>query len=863
VLPQRAEALVDAFLAALRDEIAAARSHKGETVTSLSEGALLRRDGSDALYAFMLDHPVGAADDTPVQVEIGGLRYTGTVLQADSTQIVIALSGAEDLPPAIPHAGLITRLDFIPQKLQERLELARSGDEPVDVELALQVFTPSPPPLDPSSLPDPGPRPGLNASQARAVAAAQVLPVSFVWGPPGTGKTATIAHIAAEFARRGLRVLVVSHSNIAVDEAALDIARLFRGTELYETRRILRLGHHRHEELDRHTPLLVAHYIQSLMRLHGRSREALSDIAATQHRLLTSAAILCTTLTQTFFGRFPDTAFDVCIVDEASMAPLPALFWALTRARRHAVIAGDFLQLPPVSLARTPPAAEWLGRSIYQVLGLTDIARAREDPRVLLLDTQYRMHPVIASIPNRLFYAGLLKTGAETAQRSGAWTGVPITLIDTEKGGAWCARLPHGSRINLHSAQTAALMAARLAGSPPRAGQVAIITPYNPQARLIGALLRDLGIGHAVRVATVHRFQGGEVPIVIFDTVEAPPERPAPLIDDTRDPTAKLLLNVALTRPQRSLVVLAHRRHLRSTLPPTSGASRLLLLLEETGSLIESWMVTSGLRAGEAELRRDIEEAKREILVAAPSLSPTTGALLETARQRGVEVTWIRPGPPPGVTPEPGTHVLKIPRPLVILDGRIVWDGLPTEHADRDPQGPSAPRRFVSERGALALRIALTARSAPTEAAAEDARVEIPTRQPCPDCGALLIAVVQRDRILLECERGAKCGHRQRVRKSDRIPTDRPCPACGRSTVLMSGRFGPFLGCSGYPICQHRITVAAGPAHASRAPRRAAETPENGAVSRARTRPRAASSPQDPTGTLPARRTSASPRPSS
>src|SRR5579883_617165 len=59
-------------------------------------------------------------------------------------------------------------------------------------------------------------------------------------------------------------------------------ARLLRGTELYETRRILRLGHHRHEEPDRHTPLLLAHYIQSVLPLHGRSRETLSEIAETQ-----------------------------------------------------------------------------------------------------------------------------------------------------------------------------------------------------------------------------------------------------------------------------------------------------------------------------------------------------------------------------------------------------------------------------------------------------------------------------------------------------------------------------------------------------------------------------------------------------
>lgn len=32
----------------------------------------------------------------------------------------------------------------------------------------------------------------------------------------------------------------------------------------------------------------------------------------------------------------------------------------------------------------------------------------------LLLDTQYRMHPLIAEIPSQLFYQGRLKSGATT-----------------------------------------------------------------------------------------------------------------------------------------------------------------------------------------------------------------------------------------------------------------------------------------------------------------------------------------------------------------------------------------------------------------------------------------------------------------
>ncbi|MCD8022721.1 MAG: PhoH family protein, partial [Lachnospiraceae bacterium] len=38
-----------------------------------------------------------------------------------------------------------------------------------------------------------------------------------VWGPPGTGKTYTMATIALNFVKRRKSVLIVSHSNVSVD----------------------------------------------------------------------------------------------------------------------------------------------------------------------------------------------------------------------------------------------------------------------------------------------------------------------------------------------------------------------------------------------------------------------------------------------------------------------------------------------------------------------------------------------------------------------------------------------------------------------------------------------------------------------
>ena len=45
--------------------------------------------------------------------------------------------------------------------------------------------------------------------------------------------------------------------------------------------------------------------------------------------------------------------------------------------------------------------------------------------RPLLLDMQYRMHPLIADLPSQLFYAGRLMSGVDAAERP-LPTGAPV-----------------------------------------------------------------------------------------------------------------------------------------------------------------------------------------------------------------------------------------------------------------------------------------------------------------------------------------------------------------------------------------------------------------------------------------------------
>ena len=95
----------------------------------------------------------------------------------------------------------------------------------------------------------------------------------------------------------------------------------------------------------------------------------------------------------------------------------------------------------------------------------------------------------------------------------------PLVLIETAAMNPWCSRLSTGGRFNLYNALVCATLAKRIVQNIPD-GRIGILTPYGPQARLINKIAKDWGLLDRLRISTVHRFQGGEEPIIIFDTAE-------------------------------------------------------------------------------------------------------------------------------------------------------------------------------------------------------------------------------------------------------------------------------------------------------------------------------------------------------
>lgn len=74
--------------------------------------------------------------------------------------------------------------------------------------------------------------------------------MSYLWGPPGTGKTLTLAHIVEAYYRAGLRVLIVSNTNQAVDALLEKLCERLKCTcEAFENGAVLRFGQMVKEEL--------------------------------------------------------------------------------------------------------------------------------------------------------------------------------------------------------------------------------------------------------------------------------------------------------------------------------------------------------------------------------------------------------------------------------------------------------------------------------------------------------------------------------------------------------------------------------------------------------------------------------------
>jgi predicted nucleic acid-binding Zn-ribbon protein/predicted RNA-binding Zn-ribbon protein involved in translation (DUF1610 family) len=334
-------------------------------------------------------------------------------------------------------------------------------------------------------------------------------------------------------------------------------------------------------------------YEARIEKLGQRIQEIQKELDALRDEILRNCRVLATTVYRTYLKGQVERSFDVVVVDEASMLALPMVYYASGLAKRQVVVTGDFRQLPPIIMSEEPQAEEWLKPDVFRKSGIADAVERREDPESLCsLGVQYRMHEDICDVTNALFYSDRpLRTAKEVHQRPEVTFPLgnfPLLYVDTSPYNPWAA-LPLGSftRYNVLHALLVRNIACHLwtTGYLREGHSLGIVSPYTGQARLIQGLLNErLPRGIDLVAATVHRFQGNEKDTILVDLVDSIGARPSKFMKavSTEQDGARLL-NVAVSRARRNIILVANFQYLQQRVGPDSIVCRLLDHLQENG----------------------------------------------------------------------------------------------------------------------------------------------------------------------------------------------------------------------------------------------------------------------------------------
>ncbi len=424
-----------------------------------------------------------------------------------------------------------------------------------------------------------------------------------------------------------------------------------------------------------------------IKRLDGEIESITERLKIVEELVISEASVVATTLTRAYLrDSVQKRRFDTVILDEASMAPIPALWIAASVARENAVVVGDPKQLPPIVLSSHELAEKWLGRDIFEVSGVSKQMDAPPD-HLVVLRRQYRMHPWISGIANELVYGGELIDAPTTAEDGSLYEwfeaserfNKPVLLVDTEPLHAWVTSVHRGarsSRLNFLSAVVSVDLATQLLSetrpplSPGDSPRVLIVCPYRPHARLLELLIGEEGIDLDVVAGTAHTFQGSEADVVVLDLVNDEPHWRVGLFNPAFDETTRRILNVAVTRARRRLIVVGDFawmtknskqaflgrkfiKYLRDNFPLVDAREVMVSDLFKKAADI-STTVYGGVVTPKSDrivvtedqffpmLRADIANAKKRIVVYSPFITEArVGSIapqLRAAVDRGVQV---------------------------------------------------------------------------------------------------------------------------------------------------------------------------------------------------------------------------------
>jgi predicted RNA-binding Zn-ribbon protein involved in translation (DUF1610 family) len=456
-----------------------------------------------------------------------------------------------------------------------------------------------------------------NPAQDRAIGIMVALEpgqAALIQGPPGTGKTSVIVeaikHRLAE--RTEQRILVCSHSNLAVDNALERLA----GTDGLRAVRVAKA--------ERVHPAVDA------FRVEDEDDE----------RLISANVFFATCATAATSSITNDEIYDMVILDEANKARIDEALPCL-RLGAAVVMVGDHKQLPPVEddaiyqiVEDHPDLEEIVDTSLFQRCWEKGVP---EQARCLLVE-QHRMHPEISSYISSASYEDQLENAPEVLEYEYVTRRpFPVALHMVDTAGLRGGRERRGAGGALRNDAEVRVCAQVVRILDERADpelSLAVIAMYADQVDRLRQALSRRRFRRQVRIDTVDSFEGREEDMVVISLVRSN-ERGR--IGFLRVPNR---LNVAISRARRLVVCVGDAATLRA------GEETMYGRLVEAARGCGGYLMATDLLGGRASAR---PRPLRRGAAGAPGTVPDGGD--PNAPRRSRRRRRRRPQPLPGQAP--------------------------------------------------------------------------------------------------------------------------------------------------------------------------------------------------------------------
>ncbi len=371
--------------------------------------------------------------------------------------------------------------------------------------------------------------------------------LKFIFGPPGTGKTTTLAKRIIDLMsnNKQCRILVLAPTNKACDVLAKKILNFRPDNDQWLWRFVTTMD----SELENEE--VVYQRDSDVMR---------------QKQVCVISTI----------ARYSYDGFDTCmlsaidwdyvIIDEASMIPLYQILPPLFNEHCGKIwIAGDPFQIEPIVNIDL-----WKGENIYTMINLCNFVNPETSPvnfDVELLMTQYRSIPVIGELYSQYMYGGKLihnRSASSHKQLNMGLNESPLNIISfpVNKDSIFDTRRLLGSNIHIYSVLFTVEFLKHITlqistNQPDEMIKIGVVGPYGIEIQAIQKLYNQTCESYAnvlVDFGTSHGFQGDQCDIVI--AVMNPPSSGLKRYSEITFINKPNILNVAISRAKDYLFLL-------------------------------------------------------------------------------------------------------------------------------------------------------------------------------------------------------------------------------------------------------------------------------------------------------------------